>query len=256
MSTSRCPITGQPLPDGYYLHPSTRPRVEDLGRVIRFIPYAAEDVARGEVRPGARYSGRVSRRATILLNTRVYDDVQDMLDALTTWQTELNCHLHTSTTSWDELGTTITRRADQILRWRHAPTMIDELEYTLKRCEHLASPPRARVYVTCPQCQQGGYYRKGRTTVTCVHCEHSIEVRDRQATMWENALYMWLPKHYALQVVSITTGREPTRSQLNHWERDGLVTSIGRAGLYQPNEIITAMRAKRPYRKRGAPEGT
>lgn len=243
MTTLLCPITGRPLPDGYYLHPSMRRRVEDLGRVIRFIPRAAEDVARGEVRPGARYGGRVSRRASILLNTRVYDDVQDMLDALTTWQTELGQHFHSNTTSWDEFGRMVTRHADQILRWRHAPTMVDELEYTLQRCEHLASPPRARVYVSCPACQQGGYYRKGRTIVTCVHCEYPIEVRDMQATMWENALYMWLPKHYALQVVEITTGKTVTDRQLKSYRHKGQVHAVGAHPryLYQPNEIITAI---------------
>lgn len=255
--TDTCPITGQPLPDGYHLHPTLTPRIRRLGRDLALIVPDAIDVALGLRKQTTNTPTQTTRASSILLNTRIYDDIQEMTSAITYWSEAINQYLHAPTRlPHAQQGKLITQHADQILRWHKAPTMLDEMEYSIKRCERLANPPYARALVTCPTCSHRMYIRPIRTHVTCLECETRFDTTTRKAQMWEQALYTWMPRDHAAAVVYLTTGREITRSQLQHWIAQDLVKPLGQRRLLQPNEIITAMRSKRPYKKRRNPQNT
>lgn len=251
MTAPICPITGQPLPDGYYLHPTLRTRVENLGRAMRYIPQIAQETGLGLIKPSRMYNAPTGKTSHPQMLPAVWEAIDEMLTVIATWAPLISGHLNQPAAGeYEALGIQITTHADQLLRWHKAPTMLDELEYTLNRCEHLASPPHARRLTTCPTCNKRMYTRATRKHATCTQCEQTIQIQHRQADMWEAALYTWMPRTHAAAVVYLTTGREITRSQLKHWIADGHVKPLGQRRLLQPNELITAMRSKRPYKKR------
>lgn len=257
MTATTCPITGQPLPDGYHLHPTLTPRVENLGHAMRYIPQIAQETGLGLIKPSRIYATPTAKTPEPLMLPTVWEPIDEMLTVIATWAPQISGHLNQPRAGeYETLGIQITQHADQLLRWHKAPTMLDELEYTLNRCEHLASPPHARRLTTCPNCNKRTYTRATRKHATCTQCGQTIQIQDRQADMWEAALYTWMPKRYALEIARITTGREITRNQLKHWIAQDLVKPLGHRRLLQPNEIITAMRSKRPYRERRNPQNT
>ena len=258
MTTPTCPLTGRPLPDGYHLHPTLTPRIQRLGRDLALIVPDAIDVALGLRKHNTNTLNTPTRNGSILLNTRIYDDIQEMTSAIGYWSKAINDYIKPDVAprGHETQGHFITQHADELLRWHKAPIMLDEMEYSIKRCERLANPPYARTLVTCPTCNHRMYIRPIRTHAKCLECETQFDTITRKAQMWEAALYTWMPRDHAAAVVYLTTGREITRNQLKHWIRDGHVKPLGHRRLLQPNEIITAMRTKRPYKKRQNPQNT
>lgn len=252
MTTPTCPITGRPLPDGYHAHPTLLPRVQAIASDLTLIIPDSIDVALGLRQRGHTTTRQPHTNTGILLNVSIYDDIQEMLTSITYWTQTAAHHLNTppkqpTLTGYAQL---IHTHADQLLRWQDAPTFIDELEYTIKRCERLANPPHARTLVTCPNCATRIYTRPTHTQTTCAECETTIHIQTRKAQMWEAAIYTWMPRKYAAAIVYLTTGKRITRSQLQHWIRQGHIKPLGKRNLIQPNEIITIMRKKRAYKTR------
>ena len=153
-----CPVTGEPLIAGEYLSRGGAARVRvaasSLPALMSDLAYAASH----GVRTGEQAGGGV-QRSRPPVNLGLMLEVDEMTDSILTWATLLISHVMGPSYwvrpgDWRMVASVFALCEDKLRHWSDGAQCADEVLYSVKRLERLASPGRRRlVYIgSCSQC--------------------------------------------------------------------------------------------------------
>lgn len=229
-----CPITGEPLAPGETISRTAAARLRTL---VSDLPTLMEDAtyALTTHRQGTGTGGVASSRPPLSLG--LLSEIDDMRDAVDTWVAAVrewaSPTTHYRPGDWPMARAILTRHADHLRRWEHAPQLLEEMTYALHRIEHLTSPTRAerRFIGPCPECMQDVMALPEAATATCHGCGTLIDVGEALASLREQLVDVWMPREWARRAAEIVTGRAIKSDTVKKWVRRGrLVTRTGDLG--------------------------
>ncbi len=237
--TSLCPVTGKPLPGGYYLHPSVATQIR---KNARRIPGLYDDALRhvggaSKISDGTPGAGQHGDRVLWSL----LPDLQ-LIEEDTVTAARL-AGMPRCSPSIKDAAVWLQHNADEATRCVQASRVYYLLKSVARRLTTMVDRQAGRRLVICPQCLTKAYISIGRLQVQCLECGTQVDVEDSNADLREQGLYRYMRKDLALDYVEMVTGVRVTKRQLKHLRDKGLVSFVGqpRFAHYQPNEIIQAL---------------
>lgn len=247
MSAPRCPLTGQPLPAGFVIHPSCAERVRKIAEGVEEVIPAAIMVQRGEVRPGPRPTGGGQPRSRVPLNVGVFEDVDDIRDVVYTWTALLLSQvadrpgINVYALSWQSIGLVFKTHAQSACRWREAPVMIDELEYALAWAGRLTDPPPRVMPVMCPSCLNLAYQEPDKAYLQCPYCLAGFPLGRAQSEMLRVAYARPLPMHLLVEALE-AFGYKVSAKRVQKWkERGKIIPAFTDPDRYRPQDVIALL---------------
>lgn len=245
-----CPITGESLAAGETISRTAAARLRTL---VSDLPALMEDAtyALTAHRQDTGSGGVASSRPP--LSVGLLAEIDDMRDAVDTWVAAVREWACPTVTyrpgDWPRARAILTQHADRLRRWEHAPTLIDELTYALRRIEHLTSPTRAerRFIGPCPECTREVMALPEAATVTCHGCGTLIDVGEALASLREALVDVWMPREWARRAAEIVTRRELPAGTLKTWVARGQLTPRRRPdgpASYRVGDIVELLDKK------------
>lgn len=234
-----CPVTGKPLPSGYYLHPTVATQIR---KNARRIPGLYDDALRhiggtSKISDGMPGGNKTSdhMRWSLLPDLQLIEE-----DTVTA---ALLAGMPACSPSIKDAAIWLHHNADQATRCLEANRVYYLIKSVVRRLVTTVDRQAGRRLVICPQCLTKAYISVGRLQVQCLECGTQVGVEDSNADLREQGLYRYMRKDLALDYVEMVTGVRVTKRQLKHLRDKGLVTFVGqpRFAHYQPNEIIQAL---------------
>lgn len=236
MSTQTCPITGRPLPDGHTIHPATTKTLQERAQTLTELHSAALAVIGGQSKHAT--PGTHTKPTRDRINWQQVEDLALIeTDTITIAQM-----IDYEADTFDKAAQTLTSKAAIIPRHPYARTIYYTLEHIHRRLITTVDTPPAKTVVQCDACEQSFYAPTGRPQATCTVCGAVVEVKTRQAEMFEDAAYTWLPKQQALQIAQIITGKTITERRLKYLRQTNKIETlkVGARVLYQAVQIVNA----------------
>lgn len=223
---SVCPVTGEPLAPGETIGRGAAARlralVSDLPELMGDAAYALSVHRRG----GGGGAVRDSRPLVDLSLLAEVDDMRDAVDAWVAAVREWACPAVVYRPGdWVAARAVLTQYADRLRRWEHAPQLLDELAYALRRIEYLTSPAReVRRYVgPCPECGVDVMVRPDAAEAECPACGARFDVDEARAVLHERLLEMHLPRESARRAAEVVAHRPIKADTVKKWVQRGLV---------------------------------
>lgn len=229
-----CPVTGRPLPDGHTIHPATTKTLQERAQSLAELRSAALAVVGGQskhVTPGTR-----AKRGSDRINWQLVED----LALIETDTIRIAQMIDYEANTFTKAAETLTSKATMIPRHPYARTIYYTLEHIHRRLITTVDTPPAKTVVQCDACEQSFYALIGRPRVKCSACGKIVEVKTRQAEMFEDAAYTWLPKRQALQIAQIITGKTINERRLKYLRQTNKIETlkVGERVLYQAVQIV------------------
>lgn len=233
-----CPITGKPLPVGYYLHPSVSVQIR---KTARRVPGLYDDALR-RVGGGAKISEMPSHG--MHKDGILWPMLADLQAAENRVKgAALLGGMPLSDPCVKDAATWLTNNADQAARSQEAEKAYTLLRDAVKALTVMADRQAGRRLVICPDCGHKSYVTVGRLQTLCGECGIQVDVEDSNADLREQGLYTYMRKDLALEYVHMVTGITVSARQLKYMREKNLVTYAGegRHAHYQPIQIIEAL---------------
>ena len=185
MNIRRCPLTGRPLPEGYYLHPDVAPRLEGM---LAYLPDAFEAATLIERKQATRHKQvgpGGADKARPPLNLSLIEDMDAMRDTLNRWAVDVFAKYapHARAQAFgDDLPTILAhllrRKLKETLRWEQAPALYDELAHATRFCgEVIAAAPKARKIISCILCGTPNYLAAVHPYMVCAGCGQTVSTK-------------------------------------------------------------------------------
>lgn len=239
-TTRLCPVSGKPLPGGYYLHPTVATQIR---KNARRIPGLYDDALR-RIGGASKISDGMpgGNKTTDHLLWSLLPDLQLIEEDTVT--AALLAGMPACSPSIKDAAIWLHHNADQATRCLEANRVYYLIKSVVRRLVTTVDRQAGRRLVVCQECLSKAYVPIGRLQVQCLECGAQIDVEDSNADLREQGLYKYLRKDLALDYVEMVTGTRITKRQLKHLRDKGLVTFIGqpRHAHYQPIQIINALK--------------
>lgn len=247
MPSLKCPLTGKPLPAGYIIHPSCADRILKIAQGIEEVIPAAVAVQRGEVRPGPRPTGGCQPRSRVPLNVGVFEDVNDIRDVVYTWaalvlsEVARRPGVDVYRLEWSSIARVFASNAQALCRWREAPAMVDELEYSISWAGRITDPP-ARVFpIMCPDCLTLSYQDPEKSFVQCPYCLAGFPLDRARMEMLRVAYARPLPMRLLVEALA-AFGYDVSAKRIQKWKERGKISPVfTHPDRYRPQDVIALL---------------
>lgn len=241
-----CPITGELLPPGATISTSAIRRlttaVSDLPSLMSEVDYALAGLKNGNTTHTSALRDPI--------NLQLLNDIDEMKDALLIWATALVAHTQPGLripSGWRSVRQAFTSHAPKATGWIEAPTMVDEVCYSIHRLETLASPKHeTRIYAgKCPACGNDVEARPGTELAECRECGEEIEVEASRNLMLTRALDIPVFASRARTIVEAISKVQVKESTFRSHVHRGKIKPVGYEGgrpLYLPSDLLKLVR--------------
>ena len=253
MSIETCPVTGEPLSPGEFVSRAGAARlrscVSDLPQLMGDLQYAIAGLRHGDSPVGGAVA---SSRPPVHLQLML--EVDEMGEALVVWARALLVHTMgpeygVRSGDWPTVRRVIQAHADAVRRWADGPACVDEVAYSMRRLERLASPAHRRLTFVgkCVKC--GADLLAGHLdfTVECRECGTSIDVDEARGAMLERARALVLPRPRARRVAEVLARRPIPEATVRQWCCRGRLLPVpgAHAGrrLYRVSDMVALAEA-------------
>lgn len=247
---SKCPVTGRPLPDGYYLHPTLKSRIHRLASDVLIVMPEARAAQLGLTRRAGAGAAHSTPRSRLPINVTIYEDVDDMRDTLFKWGVDLLrlavpgapitmiYSVQQGDVDWPKLAAIMQTHADRILRWKLAPMFLDECEYAVSRARRLTQPGERQQLLRCPLCYKVDYYPKAKRHVTCTDCKATFPVDRARQAMLDTSYAKPIPRRL-LQTALTAYGYQVKPATLRKWISRGKLRPVTTSPeRYRPQDAV------------------